>query len=137
MSNDSNVDRDSFQQFLAHVFVIQESQLDPQFLSAMMGVHRLITKGELGKDSAMNLIVDSAREVAGAAGVAIGLLEGHELIFRAGSGCSSARIGTRVAASLTASPKTKSNCEILRVENAQTDTRIEGRFAASSEHNRS
>ena len=126
MSNDSNVDRDSFQQFLAHVFVIQESQLNPQFLSAMMEVHRLITKGELGIDSTMNLIVDSAREVAGAAGVAIGLLEGHELIFRAGAGCSTARIGTRVAASLTASAETKSNREILRVENAQTDTRIEG-----------
>ncbi|MGA8442407.1 MAG: GAF domain-containing protein [Candidatus Sulfotelmatobacter sp.] len=126
MSNDSNVDRDSFQQFLAHVFVVQESQNDPQFLSAMIGVQRLITTGELGIDSAMNLIVDSARDVAGAAGVAIGLLEGHKLIFRAGAGCSAARIGTRVAASLTASAKTKSNREILRVENAQTDTRIEG-----------
>ncbi len=126
MSNDSNVDRDSFQQFLADVFVVQESQNDPQFLSAMIGVQRLITKGELGIDSAMNLIVDSARDVAGAAGVAIGLLEGHELTFRAGAGCSAARIGSRVAASLTASAKTKSNREILRVENAQTDTRIEG-----------
>jgi hypothetical protein len=126
MSNDSNVDRDSFQQFLANVFVVQESQNDPQFLSAMIGVQRLITKGELGIDSAMNLIVDSARDVAGAAGVAIGLLEGHELIFRAGAGCLAARIGTRVAASLTASAKTKSNREILRVENAQTDARTEG-----------
>lgn len=126
MNNDPNLDRDSFQQFLAHVFVIQESQLDPQFLSAMMGVHCLITKGELGKDSALNLIVDSVRDVAGAAGVAIGLLERDELIFRAGAGCSAARIGTRVAASLTAPPKTESNREILRVENAQVDTRIEG-----------
>jgi hypothetical protein len=126
MSSDSNIDRDSFQQFLSHGFVIQESQLDPHFLSAIVGVHRLINKGELGIDSAMNLIVDSAREVAGAAGVAIGLLEGDELVFRAGGGCSAARIGSRVAASLTASAKTRSNREILRVENAQTDTRIEG-----------
>jgi putative methionine-R-sulfoxide reductase with GAF domain len=125
MSNDSNIDRDPLQQFLAHAFVIQESQLDPHFLSAMMGVQRLITKGELGIDSAMNLIVDAVREVAGAAGVAIGLLDGHELIFRAAVGCSAARIGSRVAASLTASAKTKSS-EILRVENAQTDARIEG-----------
>ena len=126
MSNDSNLDRDAFQQFLAHAFVIQESQLDPQFLSAMMEVQRLIAKGELSPDSAMSLIADSVRDLAGAAGVAIGLLEGHQLIFRAGAGCSAARIGSRVEASLTASAKTKSNREILRVENAQTDTRIEG-----------
>jgi GAF domain len=126
MSIDPNLDRDAFQRFLAHVFVVQESQLDPHFLAAMMGVQRLITKGELSTDSAMNLIVDSVRDVAGAAGVAIGLLEGHQLIFRAGAGCSAARIGSRVEASLTASAKTKSNREILRVEDAQTDTRIEG-----------
>jgi uncharacterized protein YjeT (DUF2065 family) len=74
----------------------------------------------------MNLVVDSARDIAGAAGVAIGLLEGDQLIYRAGSGCSATHIGSRVAASLTVSANTRSSREILRVENAQTDTRIEG-----------
>ena len=99
--------------------------MDSESLSAILEVHRLVTRGELGVDGAMHLIVDSARDVANAAGVAIGLLEGDQLIYRAGSGCSAACIGSRVTASLTVAANTKANREILRVENAQTDTRIE------------
>jgi len=99
--------------------------MDSESLSAILEVHRLVTRGELGVDGAMHLIVDSARDVAHAAGVAIGLLEGDQLIYRAGSGCSAACIGSRVTASLTASANARTRREILRVENAQTDTRIE------------
>jgi len=98
--------------------------MDSRFLSAMLGVQRLIMRGELGTDSVVSLIADSARDVAGAAGVAIGLLEEDRLVFRAASGCSVPRIGSRVSASLTSSAN--ASREILRVENAQTDTRIEG-----------
>lgn len=99
--------------------------MDSESLSAILEVHRLVTRGELGVDGAMRLIVDSARDVANAAGVAIGLLEGDQLIYRAGSGCSAACIGSRVTASLTASANARTRREILCVENAQTDTRIE------------
>jgi len=125
MSTDSNLSRESFQQFLASAFAVQESQIDGQMLSAIMEVEHLVTKGELGVDGAMLLIVESARDVASAAGVAIGLLEGDRLIYRAGSGCSAAYTGSRVTASLTVATNTKTSREILRVENAQTDTRIE------------
>jgi hypothetical protein len=126
MSGDSNLDRDSLQQFLASAFAVQESQIDPHLLSAILELQRLVTKGEIGIDGVMNLVVDSARDVAGAAGVAIGLLEGDQLTFRAGAGCSVVRVGTRVSASLTLSAKAQAGREILRVENAQTDGRIEG-----------
>jgi len=126
MSGDSNLDRNSLQQFLASAFAVQESQIDPHLLSTILEVQRLITKGEIGIDGVMNLVVDSARDVAGAGGVAIGLLEGDQLTFRAGAGCSVARIGTRVSASLTLSAKAQAGREILRVENARTDGRIEG-----------
>jgi hypothetical protein len=125
MSTDSNLSRESFQQFLASAFAVQESQIDGQMLSAIMEVERLVTRGELGVDSAMLLIVESARDVANAAGVAIGLLEGDQLIYRAGSGSSATSIGSRVTASLTVAANSKTRREILRVENAQTDTRIE------------
>jgi hypothetical protein len=125
MSTDSNLSRESFQQFLASAFAVQESQIDGQMLSAIMEVERLVTKGELGVDGTMLLIVESARDVASAAGVAIGLLEGDRLIYRAGSGCSAAYTGSRVTASLTVATNTRTSREILRVENAQTDTRIE------------
>lgn len=126
MSANSSLDRESFQELLASAFAVQESQIDSQFLSAILEVQRLVNRGDLGIDGVMNLIVDSARDVADAGGVAIGLLEGDQLIYRAGSGCSAKRIGSRVAASLTVSSKTKLTGEILRVENAETDARIEG-----------
>jgi putative methionine-R-sulfoxide reductase with GAF domain len=125
MSSESSLNLESFQRLLASAFAVQESHIDSQFLSALVEVQRLITKGELGVEGAMDLVVDSAREVANAAGVAIGLLEGDQLLYKAGSGCSAAYKGNRVGASLTVSAHTKAKREILRVEDAQTDTRIE------------
>ena len=126
MIGDSSLDRAFFQQFLASAYAVQESRMDSRFLSTIVGLHRLVAQGELGLDGVMNLIVEFTREVAGAAGVAIGLLERDQLIYRAGSGCSASRIGSRVAASLTISSKIRTSREILRVENAHTDTRIQG-----------
>jgi hypothetical protein len=126
MSANSYLDREPFQQFLANAYAIQESRIDPQFLSAMLNLERLVTQGELEAEGAMNLVVDSARDVGGAAGVAVGLLQGDELTYRAGSGCAAAHVGSRMAASLTVSAEAKMTREILRVENAHTDTRVEG-----------
>jgi len=126
MSADPSLDRASFQQFLANAFAVQESQIDSRFLTAFLEVQRLVAGGELGIDGVMNLIVNSAQDVAHAAGVAVGLLEGDQLVYRAGSGCSTLWIGMKFAASLTTSSKANGQREILRVENAQTDTRIEG-----------
>jgi hypothetical protein len=82
MSPDSSLDRESFQQLLANAFAVQESQMDRQSLSAIVEVERLIAKGELDVDGAMHLIVDCARNVANATGVAIGLLKGDQLVYR-------------------------------------------------------
>ncbi|MFZ1051071.1 MAG: GAF domain-containing protein, partial [Candidatus Sulfotelmatobacter sp.] len=99
--------------------------MDSQSLSAVMEVQRLVTTGKLDVDGAMHLIVESARNVANATGVAIGLLKEDQLVYQAGSGSAATYIGRHVTASLTASADTKANREILRVENTQTDTRIE------------
>jgi hypothetical protein len=125
MSSNSNLGHEAFQQLLASAFAVQESQIDSQFLAGIVEVQRMVTRGELDLDGAMSLVVDSARDVAGAAGTAIGLLERDQLIYRAGSGCSATFPGSRVKASLTASATSKGSGEILRVENAQTDTRIQ------------
>ena len=126
MSARSGIDRESFQQFLASAFAVQESQIDSRFLTAFLAVQGLVAGGDLDIDGVMNLAVDSTRDVAGAAGVAIGLLERDQLVYRAGSGCSELWIGVRFAASLTVSSKAADGREILRVENARTDSRIEG-----------
>ena len=99
--------------------------MDSQSLSAIVEVERSITRGELDVDGAMHLIVESARSVANATGVAIGLLKGDQLVYRAGSGSAATYIGRHLTASLTIAADTQASREILRVENAQTDTRIE------------
>src|SRR5947209_3436722 len=125
MSSNSSLDRDTFQQLLASAFEVQEGQINSQSLSPIMEVQRLVAAGELDIDGALHQIVDSARSVANATGVAIGLLKRDQLIYRAGSGSTVSYIGRQVTASLTVSADTKASGEILRVEDAQTDTRIE------------
>ena len=125
MNTHSNLDREIFQQLLASVFAVQESRMDSQSLSAIMEMQRLVAGGKLDVDGAMHLIVEAAKNVANASGVAVGLLKGGQLIYRAGSGSAVINVGRQVTASLTVTASTKTNREILRVENAQTDTRIE------------
>jgi hypothetical protein len=124
MSNPPN-DRETLQQLLANAFAVQESHIDPHSLTAIMQIQSLLSSGKLDVDSVMAHIVDSAGRVANASGVAVALLKRDRLTYRAGTGSSESLIGRQVTASLTVSPDTKTNGEILRVESAQTDTRIE------------
>jgi TonB family protein len=70
MSNYSTVDRESFQKLLASAFVVQQSQMDSQSLSAI--VERLIPSGDLDVDVPRHPIVGRTRNVANATGVALG-----------------------------------------------------------------
>jgi hypothetical protein len=125
MDGNSIVDRESLQKLLDSVFAVQQSEIDAQSLSAIIEVERLITRGELDVDGALHLIADCARSVANATGVAIGLLKGDQLVYRAGSGSAAEYIGKHVLATLTVSAGAKESGELLRVENAETDPRIE------------
>ena len=93
-----------------------------QSLSAIAAVQRSIATDSVEVDVAMAIIADQARNVANANGVAIGLLEGDNLVYRAGSGAAATYIGRHVKATLTVPC---ASGEILRVENTQTDARIE------------
>jgi len=153
MSTHFTLDRESFQKLLARAFLVQEylesqkakrpavdrpskpaiteqpkEAISPgyiQALSAIVEVQRLIATDELDVDGVMALIAERARSVANATGVAIGLLEGDELVYRAGSGSAATYIGRQVKATLTVSAHNRASGEILRVENTQTDARIE------------
>jgi putative methionine-R-sulfoxide reductase with GAF domain len=125
MKTPPSPDRETFQQLLANAFAVQESHISTQSLSAVMDVQRLIASGKLDLDGVMRHIVESAQKVANATGVAIAVLKRDQLAYRAGIGSSAAHVGRQVTASLTVSACAKTNREILRVENAQTDTRIE------------
>jgi putative methionine-R-sulfoxide reductase with GAF domain len=136
MSADSALDRESLQNLLASAFVVQESLMDAQSRSAIIELLHLIMAGELDADGAMHLIADRARNIANATGVAIGLLKGDQLVYRAGSGSAATYIGRHVVATLSVSGNSETRREILRVEDAQTDVRIEAaicrQFGANS-----
>jgi GAF domain-containing protein len=126
MSNHSSVDQETFQQLLANAFAVQESQINSQSLSAVMEVQRMLRNGDLDVDGAMDRLVECARNAANATGVAVALLKGGQLTYRSGTGSAATYVGRQVTASLTVSADTERRREILRVEDAQTDTRIEG-----------
>jgi hypothetical protein len=153
MSTHFTLDGESFQNLLARAFLAQEyleSQKAQRFtldhspkhviteqpkdaippdyiqsLHAIVEVQRLIATDDLDLDGAVALIADRAREVADATGVAIGLLEGDELVYRAGSGSVTTYTGRHVKATLSVSAHNRARGEILRVENTETDARIE------------
>jgi GAF domain len=121
----STLDPEAFQNLLSNAFLVQESGMDPESLSAIVELQRSIAMGELDVDGAMDLIVVRARNVADASGIAIGLLTGDQLVYRAGSGSAAAYVGEHVMATLCVSAHNAASGEILRVENTQTDARIE------------
>jgi hypothetical protein len=125
MSARSGLDRETFQTVLASAFAVQESGMNKQSLSGIIEIHKAIAKDELPFDKLLDLIAGRARVVAGATGIAIGLLSGDQLVYRAGSGSGARYIGQHVTAVLSASTRTGQRKEILCVENAENDARIE------------
>jgi len=125
MSTDSSLDRASFEEFLASIFAVQNSGLDSEWISALVQLRRSITTPEADLGHAMDMVAEHARAVADATGVAVAQLIANQLVYRAGSGAAAAYIGRHVTAVLSASTSNEARAEILRVENAQDDTRIE------------
>jgi hypothetical protein len=121
----SSLDRTPFQKLLANAFAVQQSQMDKQWLSAIVEVQGLIARRELDVDGTMQLIVDRAQTVANATGVAIALFKAHQLVYRAGSGSATDYVGRHVMATLSVPADNTGGREILRVEDAETDTRIQ------------
>ena len=122
-SHDSQ--RESFQTLLSSAFAVQESGMDTQSLSVVVELRRLITTVESDFDTVMQLVADRARKISNATGVGIALLEAGQLVYRAASGSAAAYLGTRLMAVLSASSHSATRNEIVHVENAQTDSRIE------------
>jgi hypothetical protein len=121
----SSVDRESFQKFLASAYAVQESGLDTQSLSALVELQRLIATSDHDADQALHLVAERARDVAQATGVAIALLKADQLVYKAGSGSAAPLVGRRMTAILSVSGQNEGRGEILRVENAQSDARIQ------------
>jgi hypothetical protein len=125
MNNDSTLDPESFQKVLARELAVQEGAMSAQSLSAGAELLRSIGAEHLDLDEALDFIAEQARSLTGASGIAIGLLNRGQLVYRAGSGVAATYVGRRVMATVSISASSEAK-EILRVENTETDTRIEG-----------
>ena len=136
MNNRYSLDQESLQEFLAHAFAVQKCGLDRESLGALIELERFITTGGFDAGQALQMVADRALKVSNAGGVSIALLQGNELVYRAGSGSAANDVGHHVPAVLSVSPEAEVRKEILRVENAQTDTRVEAdvcrQFGANS-----
>jgi hypothetical protein len=125
LSTFSNLELAFFQQLLANAFTVQECGMDRRSLAGIVELQKSIQEGNLGEQGAMQLIAERARGVANASGVAIGLLNLDHLFYAAGTGTAISYVGMRVKATLTISRMNEARAEILRVEDAEADTRIE------------
>lgn len=125
MASAPTFDRASFQQLLADAYAVQASQVDSRSLSAIFEVHRLVTKGRLNLDGAMRQIAKRTQLVANASGVAVGLLNGNQLVYRAesgnGSGIRIPEVGRQAIAELVVSPSGRANHGVLKVEDSRAD----------------
>jgi len=99
--------------------------VDAHSLAALLALEKSIATGEPDLDRAMHLVARHARNVANDTGIAIAVRRGNELVYRAGSGCAASYVGRHMTAVLGVSAHNQARGEILRIENAQTDARIE------------
>jgi hypothetical protein len=125
MNVHASLENDTFQKVLASAFAVQTSGLGAHLVSAVIEIQRSIKTGQQSEDEFLQIIAESAREIAGASGTAVAMLQGNLLVYRAGSGSARSCVGQQGIAVLSAFAPGNVRHEILRVENAQTDSRIE------------
>jgi putative methionine-R-sulfoxide reductase with GAF domain len=125
MSIPDTFDRESLQSLFANAFSVQQSGMRPDALAAIIEIQHIISEDPIDADSAMNLVADRARAAGNASGIGIALLQDNQLVHRAGTGSASQFVGRQLTAVLAASVPGHPRREILRVENANADSRIE------------
>jgi hypothetical protein len=125
MSTRYRLDRESFEKFLANALEVQKSGLDPKSLSALVETQQLIANDRFDTDQLMQSITDRVLKLFNASGAAIALLDGNKLVYRTGAGNAASDVGRHVGAVLNISSSGDKRREILRVENAETDARIQ------------
>src|SRR5215472_16081445 len=86
MNFQASLENDTFQKILASAFAVQESGLGAHLVSAFIEIQRSIRSGQQSADEILQIIAESAREIAGASGTAVAILQGNLLVYRAGGG---------------------------------------------------
>jgi hypothetical protein len=125
MNRDTPMDSDPLQNLLADAFAVQESGIRPDCLADLVHLEQSIEKNDFDLLDFMQRIAERARSVAQASGTAIGSIEADELVYQAVTGSAASYNGRRVIATLTSSTTQETTAEILRVEDADADPRLQ------------
>src|SRR5215469_7829260 len=125
MKNSASFDPEPLQTLLASAYMVQGSGMSPQVLARIMQIQKSIETREFDLNEVMDAIAQQVRHIAPASGVAIALLRKGQLVYDAGCGSAATYVGRSVAATLSTSGSHAIPSEILRVENADNDPRIQ------------
>ena len=136
MTTRYGLDRDSFDAFLGDAFAVQESGLDRESLANLVEIQKFVANERFDLNETMQMIAHHVLTLSSADGVAVALLDGDSLVYLAGAGIAAKDVGRHIGAVLKVSSVQDARHEILRVDNADTDMRIEAaicrQFDASS-----
>lgn len=88
------------------------------------GGKSLSEMAERDLDATLQLLAERAQYITGAAGAAIALREGDEMVCRASAGASAPELGAHLQVNSGLSGESVRTRQILRCDNAQTDPRV-------------
>ena len=124
----------SFQQLLAAAYVVQqqgggsnlrESGADPiQVLVHIAETQKLVQSRQLDLPAATMLIAEQVEKITKASGVAVGIVEGNELVYQSARGTASGEMGSHVPLASGLSAYCLHSGQILQCSDVRKDTRV-------------
>ncbi|SRR5581483_2712862 len=98
-------------------------------LSAVVSTQQEVLAAITDVDKVMALVVERTPEMTSGSGAIIEVLEGNELVFRAGSGAAREQVGKRLSLTSSLAGLAIAKKEIVRCDNVEIDTRVDGNAA--------
>lgn len=128
------LDEESFQKLLEAAYVLQEHKdavaaREPlsdytRTLAEIVEIQNLIQAQHLDLDAAMKMVAEKAQRITLADGVAIGVVEGDQLQYRAGSGNGLDLVGSRMALDSSLAALSLYHGQILHTPQSERDPRF-------------
>jgi putative methionine-R-sulfoxide reductase with GAF domain len=128
------LDEDAFQKLLEAAYVLQRhndslAAKEPtdyaQAFAEVVEIQNLIQTQHLNLESAMKLIAERVQKITGAAGAAIGVVEGEQVFYRAASGSAVPPTGSRIPLDSSLSAYSLRRGQLLESPQAASDPRVD------------
>jgi diguanylate cyclase (GGDEF)-like protein len=103
----------------------QEQTLDPARLLAIIRIQAEIAKLGLDLNDVVELVVQEARSITGAAGAVIELADGGEMVYRAVAGLARGQLGLRLNRKGSLSGRCIAEAQSLRCDDSETDPHVD------------